>query len=445
MPDENGNQYIMRLRPYRTVNDKIDGVVLTFVDITQLKKAEEEVKERVRRQEIISELGLFALKEEDLQNIIEKAIENICLITEVDYCLVLESDNEKELFRIIGSNLEDDNQEKTTFDINTKWDAGYALTLSEPLITEDYREEERYGVMPLLDGDDITSGIHINIGGTAENYGVLCLYTRKPYEASKYDINFVHIIANIIGSTIERSQAAQRLQKTNEQLQKEVERSTDLQKQLLSNSLEERWEIGEYLHDNLAQILASIKIIVTDIKNELSGIKKANVSSMLDEINSYIDLEIDNIRELSHEIIPIDVEEEGISHAFTLLIRRTQRIHNVKCRLEADGVLDKIGNREISSNLYHITQEAIKNAAIHGEANRILVSVNQQEDQLHLQIKDDGKGFSPEEISSEGMGLRIMEHRVDLMGGTFSIERLPDSEDFTTCLRCTFPIKSIME
>jgi len=424
--NENGNQYIMRLRPYRTINDKIDGVVLTLVDITQLKKAEEEIKERVRRQEIISELGLFALQEDDLQKIIEKAIEKICLITDVDYCLALEWDNEKDILRVFGSNLENDNQEKTTIDIDNRWDAGYALTLSEPLVTKDYREEKRYDIMPLLEGKEVTSGLHINVGGTAENYGVLCLYSRKPHETQTYDINFIHTVANIIGSTIERGRAAEKLLKINEQLKKEVERSKTLQQQILSNSLAERWEIGGYLHDNLAQILASIRMIVTDIKNELSGTKKANVSSMLDEINSYIDLEIDNIRELSHDIIPIDVEEEGVSHAFALLLRRSQRIHNVKCTLEASDVLDKINNREFSSSLYHITQEAIKNAAIHGEASRILVTVDQQEDQLHLQIRDDGKGFSLEETNNEGKGLRIIEHRVDLMGGTFSIERLPE-------------------
>lgn len=441
VPDNNGNQYIMRVRPYRTINDKIDGVVLTLVDITQLKNAEEQLKERALRQEIISELGIFALQEDDLQKIIRKAIEKMCDVTGIDYCLVLESDKQKDSLTLIGSNLENGSPDEAVIELNTDWDVGYALTLSEPLITEDYQNEQQYSISPLLDEYEVTSGLHINIGGKEEDFGVLSLYNKTSRNFSKHDINFIQIVANILGSTIERKRAAQNLIKANEQLKKEVEHSTDLQKQILSNSLAERWELGGYLHDELAQILALIKMTVNDIKDELSGPSKANASPMLDNVNSLIDLQVENIRNLSHDIIPIDVEKEGVSHAFSLLMRRSQTIHDVKCHLEADDILNKINNRELSSHLYNITQESIKNAATHGEANRILVAITQQQDNLILEIKDDGKGFSPKETNSEGMGLQIIGHRVDLLGGSFTIDRLPDSDDFTTCIKYTFPVK----
>ncbi|NGP75656.1 GAF domain-containing protein [Balneolaceae bacterium YR4-1] len=441
--DEKGNQYIMRLRPYRSVNDIIDGVVLTLVDVTQLKEAEEKLKQRAERQEIISELGIFTLQEDELNSIIGKAIENIRHITGFDYCFVFSIDNQKDYLTLISSNLEDGTPDKTTIELDTDWDVGYALTLSEPLITEDYHNEQRYNKIPLLDKYEVTSGLQINIGGREKNLGVLSLYAKEPKDFSKFDINFIKIITNIIGSAIERKQADQKLLKINKQLKKEVERSTDLQKQILSNSMSQRWELGGYLHDTLAQNLAYIKMILSDLNDELSVTNQTNASDMLDKIKSLVDLEIDNIRELSHDIIPIDVEEEGISHAFTLLMRRSQRIHNIKCTLKANKILDKINNRELSSSLYNITREAIKNAATHGKAKRILVVTKQQKDQFKLEIKDDGKGFSPEETNSKGMGLRIIGHRVELLGGTFAIDRLPDSEDFTICVRCTFPLESI--
>ncbi len=237
------------------------------------------------------------------------------------------------------------------------------------------------------------------------------------------------------------------LKKAEQQLKEEVERSETLQKQILSNSLSERWELGEYLHDNLGQILATIKIMIHELKNELTDNGEKTISpplsEIINEIKDLIDLEIDNIRNLSHDIIPIDVEQEGVSHAFTLLMRRSQEVHDLKCVLESDEVLDQITNRELSTNLYHITQEAIKNAAIHGNAKQILVEIRRENDQLHLQIKDDGEGFSPEETNSEGMGLQIMNHRVELLGGTLKIKRLHKSNKFTTSIRCRFPAKII--
>ena len=239
------------------------------------------------------------------------------------------------------------------------------------------------------------------------------------------------------------------LKKAEKELKEEVERSKNLQKQILRNSLSERWEIGEYLHDNLGQILATIKIMIHELKNELTETGEDQISpslnEIIDEINDLLDLEVENIRNLSHDIIPIDVEKEGVSHAFNLLMRRSQEVHDVRCTLESNEVLDEITNRELSTNLYHITQEAIKNAAMHGNAELILVDIKKEDEKLYLQIKDDGKGFSPKETNSEGMGLQIMEHRVDLLGGTLDIERLPESDKFSTSITCTFPAKIILE
>lgn len=233
------------------------------------------------------------------------------------------------------------------------------------------------------------------------------------------------------------------LKKVEKQLKDEVELSTRLQKEILSNSLKERWKLGAYLHDNLAQILVSIKILVNEVKNELTSTDPADTSSILANINNLIDVQIDNIENISHDIIPIDVEEGGVLHAFNLLMRRSQEIHEVKCTLETNRILNQISNRELSTNLYHITQEAIKNAAVHGEVGRISVIIDVQEGQLRLEINADGMGFSSAEKSSDGMGLRIMRHRMELLGGTFTVKSLPDSENFTTSIRCTIPVKAI--
>jgi signal transduction histidine kinase len=82
---------------------------------------------------------------------------------------------------------------------------------------------------------------------------------------------------------------------------------------------------------------------------------------------------------------------------------------------------------------------------MHGNAELILVDIKKEDEKLYLQIKDDGKGFAPKETNSEGMGLQIMEHRVDLLGGTLDIERLPESDKFSTSITCTFPAKIILE
>ena len=143
--------------------------------------------------------------------------------------------------------------------------------------------------------------------------------------------------------------------------------------------------------------------MIHELKNELTKTDGDSISpalgEIINEIKDLIDLEIDNIRNLSHDIIPVDVEKEGASHAFNLLMRRSQNIHDLRCVLESDGVLDEIDDRELATNLYHITQEAIKNAAMHGNAELIFVDIKKENEKLYLQIKDDGKGFAPDRKS----------------------------------------------
>ncbi len=222
-----------------------------------------------------------------------------------------------------------------------------------------------------------------------------------------------------------------------------MERSKQFQQEIINNSIADRWELGAYLHDNLSQVLASIKIMAHELQKKKPYDNREEIEERLEMIKGLIDKEMDGIRDLSHDIIPIDVEEEGVSHAFTLLMRQTQKIHKVKCTLETDEIIDNINNRKLSTNLYHITQEAIKNAVNHGQAKHIKIGINADEEFLYLKIWDDGIGFSSEDQKKKGMGLNIMQHRVELLGGSLAIDSLSDESKYSTLISCQFPIETI--
>lgn len=226
--------------------------------------------------------------------------------------------------------------------------------------------------------------------------------------------------------------------KLKEKLKKKEEQNQRYKKALANKSVMERWQIGKFLHDDLAQQLASAKISAHILKNELS---KEKLSDTCEQLLYIIDKSLREVRNLSHDIIPLDVEKEGFEKALTHLKRQTETQHNIKCELEVDEILHKINSRIIATNIYHITQEAIKNAAIHGEANNIKIVLIEHGQQLYLHIKDDGKGFDPEN-DGIGMGIMIMEHRAEEMGGCFRIKDAKES-DYTTCVTCTLPLESL--
>lgn len=228
------------------------------------------------------------------------------------------------------------------------------------------------------------------------------------------------------------------IKRLQEELEKKDEKIQQFYKQLASSSVVERWKIGKYLHDNLAQELTSAKISIILLRNELT---REHLVTACDEIVNIIDESIGEVRDLSHDIIPIDVEEEGIAEAFNHLKFQTEKQHGVSCILETDEILKKINRREVATNLYNIAQEAIKNAINHGEAENIKIVLIEHDQKLYLHIKNDGKRFDPENRNS-GMGIMIMKHRAEEMGGILRIKNAQESE-YITCVSCILSFKSL--
>src|SRR5699024_6001964 len=102
----------------------------------------------------------------------------------------------------------------------------------------------------------------------------------------------------------------------------------------------------------------------------------------------------------------------------------------------------EVKNRKMATHLYHVVQEAMKNAVTHGEADNITVAVNKSEDNLILQVSDDGTGMSKIK-EDNGKGLRIMKYRMEVLGGTFNVEDMADTATGGTRVTVTVPLKDI--
>lgn len=252
------------------------------------------------------------------------------------------------------------------------------------------------------------------------------------------DINQAHQFApeNEVFSQ-EISKRDEEIRRLKKKLKRQTEKCRRYERDMVNNSIVDRWKVGKYLHDNLAQKLTYTKILISFIKEKI-GNSENEITADLDKALQIISEQTCEVRDLSHDIIPANVEKGEVYQAFKDLIEHTQSQYKVKCSLEGDEMLRKINSRKAATNLYHITQEAVKNAVNHGEAEKIKISVLKHGDQLHFHIKDDGKGFSYSDKKA-GMGITIMKHRVEEMGGNFGIRKAED-DDFTTCVVCFLPL-----
>lgn len=246
-----------------------------------------------------------------------------------------------------------------------------------------------------------------------------------------------------MGTSNEVSDKDEEVKRLKKEIKKKEEKIRRYKQELANSSVIERWKIGEYLHDNLAQQLTSAEISLNLLKSELS--EQSHIEAC-NEILNIISESVDEVRDLSHEIIPMNVEEEGVEQAFNHLKRQCEQRHRIKCNLETTDILQKIKRRDVATNLYNIAQEAIKNAVMHGEACNIKIALIEHNEHLYMHVKDDGKGFdSTSEKNESGMGITIMRHRAEEMGGNLRIKEAKDDNEYTTCVTCTVPLKALTE
>jgi signal transduction histidine kinase len=147
-----------------------------------------------------------------------------------------------------------------------------------------------------------------------------------------------------------------------------------------------------------------------------------------DEAVTQLTEEIEKLRGLISELRPAALDEIGLSAALESLAQRLGTRVGVDVRTDISlgkGLDDgKARDRELENAIYRVAQEALNNAARHGRAERVEISLRERDGWLELVVDDDGVGFDPG-TRSRGFGLRGMEERVALLGGTLDISSRP--------------------
>jgi len=434
--------YIMRLEPYLSPEDKIDGVVISFTEFTDLKEAQQTIMEQ-SFQESLATLGVYALEQEDLKMVVHRAIQQACAQLNLTCATIFRLNMDLNTLRIYeqaGCESRDLELEITG---EEEWDLGYTLRTHKPVTVLDYENEDRFEISPFMQNIDATSGVLIAIRGATRMFGIFALYSKEKRAFSQHELNFIQVVATILGRSIEQNMIQKELKQTNYRLEDEIKHSRDLQEKLLNSDVMKRWDLGGYLHDNFGQLLATVKILIEDIKYKIDQ-SDTEIEDEADQINEIIDKCIAGIRDVTHDIIPIDIEHEGVVQAFRVVMKKTYKTYGVRCLLKDDEILNNIKNIEAATHLYHFVQEAFKNAATHGKAERIIVSPTIKDENFILKIKDDGVGLDSGKKAT-GHGLRIMKHRMNLLGGTVEIEDYSEENQSGTMVTCTIPLEVLKQ
>lgn len=199
-------------------------------------------------------------------------------------------------------------------------------------------------------------------------------------------------------------------------------RATDAERKMEWSERERRW-IALEIHDGLAQELAGATMFIDVAQAQLPPEASATRASLA-EVGQLIRSALAEARRLMEGIRPPILESEGLGPALRQLAEQQRERHAMPLEIEL-----KLSSQRflptIEMAAFRIVQEGLTNVQRHSQATRVRLAVVQHDEQLRIQLEDNGKGFDPERIPNDRYGMRGMRERAELAEGRAVIDSAP--------------------
>jgi len=240
------------------------------------------------------------------------------------------------------------------------------------------------------------------------------------------DGTFVGYIGSALDIT-DRRQMEQSLLDNQAALRDSYEQNRDLAGRLINAQEAERTRIARDLHDDLSQQLAGVAIMLSGLKRTAAKPDaEQEVQQTLSTLQERTSALARTVRTLSHELHPSVLQHSGLVATLKHHCDEVQQRHDLTVAFGTDGLLDAL-SPDVALCLFRVAQEALTNAVRHARARTVdvrLAAVNQH---VELRVGDDGVGFMAGARTHAGLGLRSIDERVRLTGGSVHVESRPGS------------------
>lgn len=210
---------------------------------------------------------------------------------------------------------------------------------------------------------------------------------------------------------------------------KEVEIMNDkFANQLLQTQLEVQQQtmqdIGREIHDNVGQQLTLASLYVQQIDHEK---KYPQINDRIVGVSNIINQSLNDLRSLSKSLTDDHIAQTDF---IALIKNEVDKINNTKtCIVNFNSNINSITvSYSTKSVVIRIIQEFLQNSLKHSDCSSINIEIDKLRDDISINISDDGKGFSENEISGKGIGLMNIKKRAEVIGASVSIESKPNVE-----------------
>jgi signal transduction histidine kinase len=187
---------------------------------------------------------------------------------------------------------------------------------------------------------------------------------------------------------------------------------------------EERARVARELHDELGQVLTSLKLEFMWLVDQLRNNEPKPSIQLVNKLQSsigLIEVSIQSVRQISSDLRPAVLDHLGLREAIEWTATKFEARTGIRCRL-AWAVTTEVADRTRQLAIFRILQEALTNVVRHAHAGAVRISVRERGRMLTLTIRDNGRGITKAERSSvDSIGLLGMMERARLLGGRMAI------------------------
>ena len=205
-----------------------------------------------------------------------------------------------------------------------------------------------------------------------------------------------------------------------DELKESQERLRNLTTHLQKIREQERTSLSRELHDELGQTLTGMKMDMRWIERRLPE-ESASILERLHSTIALIDDAIRSVQRISTALRPPALDDFGLSEAIRLVITNFEKKAYFTCKFISMPQRIVL-NREISTEVFRICQEALANIARHADAKNVTVLLQNTGDKLIMEVRDDGRGITKKEIMDRtSIGLTGMRERAYAIEGDLTI------------------------
>ncbi len=379
--DEGGRWYLTRVLPYRSHDDRIEGVVATFVDITERKRAEEELREARDYAESIFETlhePLLVLDPELRVQRVNQAF--------YDHFLVRERQTVGHRIYDLGSG---------------EWDIPELRMLLEDVLPD----------------NEVFNDYEVRHAFEDLGERVMLLNARRLDKVQRILLG----IRDITDRKHEEEELERRVQERTEEVR-------GLAEMLSVAEQEERQRLSHLLHDDLQQLLYGIQMKVS---LALEQARREELAGAAEQARQSLDLlgqAITRTRQLTVDLNPPILEGEGLVGAIEWLRTQMRDMHGLEVEIQADEEV-VIPPADLRILLFQVTRELLFNVAKHAGTGHAVVEVTRGDDRVQVTVRDHGLGFDPASLDGHrrrgSLGLFSARERLRLRGGDLEVRSAP--------------------